>query len=92
MSKKRDYLKEFRETTTPKYQKRYIPDDLTDAQKKKTAKIEPKIGGSFIRTSGYLESTDPSDQVRSVWIRGVTHQFVRIENQVRPVGSDQFCN
>lgn len=39
MSKKRDYLKEFRETTTPKYQKRYIPDDLTDAQKKKTAKI-----------------------------------------------------
>ena len=39
MSKKRDYLKEFRETTTPKYQKRYIPDSLTEAQKRKTAKI-----------------------------------------------------
>ena len=36
---KRDYLKEFRETTSQKYQRRYIPDTLTEKEKRKVAKI-----------------------------------------------------
>ena len=39
MSNKRDFLKEFKNTTSVKYQKRYIPDDLTLKQKKDVAKI-----------------------------------------------------
>lgn len=36
---KRDYLKEFQESTSQKYQRRYIPDTLTNKEKKKVAKI-----------------------------------------------------
>lgn len=39
MSNKRDYLKEFKNSTSVKYQKRYIPDDLTLKQKQNVAKI-----------------------------------------------------
>ena len=39
MSSKRDYLKEFRESTSQKYQRRYIPDTLTEKEKRKVAKI-----------------------------------------------------
>ena len=36
---KRDYLKEFQESTSQKYQRRYIPDTLTNKEKRKVAKI-----------------------------------------------------
>jgi len=36
---KRDYLKEFQQSTSQKYQRRYIPDTLTNKEKRKVAKI-----------------------------------------------------
>ena len=36
---KRDYLKEFQDSTSQKYQRRYIPDTLTNKEKRKVAKI-----------------------------------------------------
>ena len=36
---KRDYLKEFQASTSQKYQRRYIPDTLTNKEKRKVAKI-----------------------------------------------------
>jgi len=36
---KRDYLKEFQDSTSPKYFRRYVPPTLTDKEKRKVAKI-----------------------------------------------------
>ena len=50
---KRDYLKEFIETTNLKYQRKYIPNTLTEKEKNKVAKYLIEI------KEGKIENTMP---------------------------------